>query len=490
MIPKENQMMKNMIISMIAAVTISYSQSASLKYNGSYKEWNNGVTGLYLSQCIEFSPDGRNCYVGSYSGFTWYTVDTVTKKVALSGNLEEGAVGGPAVLDGHGVVVSPDGKHVYTAVGYQRNSLCVYQRDQATGVPVYHSRIKEGDNGITDMGYPYDVDISPDGKHLYVPCQASNSLLWFTRDASTGGITYAGKLVDGVNGGDGLGTARNVDLSPDGKHLYLAASSDNSISAYARDAETGALTRISLIKQGENGADCLSNAFWTEVSSDGKFVYVSSQTVGGISWFARDAQSGMITYQGCVKGVSGCMGLAMHPSGKWIFASASGTHSIIWLQRNSLTGALTVSGTVTDGVGGVDGIGTTRYNAISPKGNVFVATGYGDNGFAYFEWMDNTTGTSMEQTTSTPLQLELSGNYPNPFNPNTTIRFTLDVSGPVTLKIFDSVGREAATIVDEYLESGARHERTFDASGFASGIYFARLTSGDRSRFIKMVLMK
>jgi DNA-binding beta-propeller fold protein YncE len=104
----------------------------------------------------------------------------VTKESdTFPGNLEEGAAGGPAVLDGHGVVVSPDGKHVYTAVGYQRNSLCVYQRDQATGqFPSYHSRAsKKGDNGITDMGYPYDVDISPDGKHLYVPCQASNSLL-------------------------------------------------------------------------------------------------------------------------------------------------------------------------------------------------------------------------------------------------------------------------------------------------------------------------
>jgi 6-phosphogluconolactonase (cycloisomerase 2 family) len=482
--------MKNILFVTIAVSVIGAAQTASLKYNGSYKEWNNGVTGLYLSQCIEFSPDGKNCYVGSYSGFTWYTVDSVTKKVTLSGNLEEGAVGGPAVLDGHGVVVSPDGKHVYTAVGYQRNSLCVYQRDQTTGQPAYLSRIKEGDNGITDMGYPYDVDISPDGKHLYVPCQASSSLLWFSRDAATGSITYKGKFVDGVNGADGLGTARNVDLSPDGKHLYLSASSDHSVSAYSRDAETGALTRVSLIKQGENGADCLENAFWVEVSPDGKFVYVSSQTIGGISWFSRDAESGKITYQGCVKGMSGCMGMAMHPSGKWIFASASGTHSITWLQRNSATGALTVSGTVTDGVGGVDGIGTTRYNAVSPKGNIFVATGYGDNGFAYFEWIDNTTGVRMEQSTEIPLQLSLSGNYPNPFNPTTTIRFSLDASGPVLLKIYDSVGREAATIVDEYLESGMNYERTFDASGYASGIYFARLTSGDRSRFIKMVLMK
>jgi hypothetical protein len=67
---------------------------------------------------------------------------------------------------------------------------------------------------------------------------------------------------------------------------------------------------------------------------------------------------------------------------------------------------------------------------ISPKGNVFAATGYGDNGFAYFEWIDNTTGVSYGTIDgNTASALELSGNYPNPFNPTTTIRFTLDAPG-------------------------------------------------------------
>jgi hypothetical protein len=68
--------------------------------------------------------------------------------------------------------------------------------------------------------------------------------------------------------------------------------------------------------------------------------------------------------------------------------------------------------------------------------------------------------------------------------------FTLQVSGLTSLKIYDALGREISTLVNEYLEAGVYHERTFDASHLASGIYFARLTSGGASQMKKMVLMK
>ncbi len=81
-------------------------------------------------------------------------------------------------------------------------------------------------------------------------------------------------------------------------------------------------------------------------------------------------------------------------------------------------------------------------------------------------------------------------NYPNPFNPSTTLGFTLQVPGLTTLKIYDALGRELATLVNEHLEAGVYHERTFDASHLASGIYFARLTSGGTSQMKKMSLIK
>jgi hypothetical protein len=90
----------------------------------------------------------------------------------------------------------------------------------------------------------------------------------------------------------------------------------------------------------------------------------------------------------------------------------------------------------------------------------------------------------------------LAQNYPNPFNPTTTIRFQIpDVGGQrsevirVTLKVFDLLGREVATLVNENLRAGS-YETTFDAAGLASGVYFYKLHVGSFSATRKMILSK
>jgi uncharacterized repeat protein (TIGR02543 family) len=76
-----------------------------------------------------------------------------------------------------------------------------------------------------------------------------------------------------------------------------------------------------------------------------------------------------------------------------------------------------------------------------------------------------------------PVAYRLDQNYPNPFNPTTTIRFDLPQTSIVTLKIYNTIGQEVATILDkEELEDGVQ-EVTFDAQSFATGVYFYRLTA-------------
>jgi len=83
--------------------------------------------------------------------------------------------------------------------------------------------------------------------------------------------------------------------------------------------------------------------------------------------------------------------------------------------------------------------------------------------------------TSVEQTNGIVQGFMLEQNYPNPFNPSTKISFKLQVSGFTSLKVCDLLGREVKTLVNEKLEPG-RYERTFDASGLASGVYFYKLS--------------
>jgi hypothetical protein len=83
----------------------------------------------------------------------------------------------------------------------------------------------------------------------------------------------------------------------------------------------------------------------------------------------------------------------------------------------------------------------------------------------------------------------LEQNYPNPFNPITTIRYQLPQDGMVTLKVYDILGSEVATLVNEQKTSG-RYEVNFDASRLASGVYIYKLTSGSYVSSKKMLLVK
>jgi hypothetical protein len=91
-----------------------------------------------------------------------------------------------------------------------------------------------------------------------------------------------------------------------------------------------------------------------------------------------------------------------------------------------------------------------------------------------------------------PKEFSLSQNYPNPFNPSTKIRFNIPHSGRSVfskLIVYDNLGREAATLVNEQLNPGS-YEVDFDGSSLTSGVYYYKLTAGDYSSTKKMILIK
>ncbi|MDP1675821.1 MAG: T9SS type A sorting domain-containing protein, partial [Bacteroidota bacterium] len=89
-----------------------------------------------------------------------------------------------------------------------------------------------------------------------------------------------------------------------------------------------------------------------------------------------------------------------------------------------------------------------------------------------------------------PNVFELAQNYPNPFNPTTNIEFTIPANGLATLKVFNSIGQEVATLFDGIAEAGKYHQVTFNAKDLSSGIYFARLISDGKSQIKKLSLLR
>ena len=88
-----------------------------------------------------------------------------------------------------------------------------------------------------------------------------------------------------------------------------------------------------------------------------------------------------------------------------------------------------------------------------------------------------------------PLEFSLEQNYPNPFNPNTVISYQLPVSGEVTLNVYDILGNNIATLVNEFKPAGG-YEVEFDASDLASGIYLYRIKAGEYIETKKMILLR
>ena len=110
---------------------------------------------------------------------------------------------------------------------------------------------------------------------------------------------------------------------------------------------------------------------------------------------------------------------------------------------------------------------------------------YPENGYIPF-YLDPT---DVKNSKTTAVSFRLSQNFPNPFNPNTTINYSIANPGLVTVKIFNVLGEEILQLVNEYKNSGS-YSVNFDASKLSSGIYFYTLDSGSFVSTKKMIVLK
>ncbi len=158
------------------------------------------------------------------------------------------------------------------------------------------------------------------------------------------------------------------------------------------------------------------------------------------------------------------------------------SQSSITAQTNSLTK-----------VGFIAGNGTSN----SPHNYSYTDANISSGTYAYrLKQIDNSGAykysSEAEVTVNLPTSYALGQNYPNPFNPTTTIQYDIPASGSqklVTLKVYDVIGREVATLVNETKVAGS-YQVTFNASRIASGVYFYKLTAGSFTQTKKLVLMK
>jgi hypothetical protein len=107
----------------------------------------------------------------------------------------------------------------------------------------------------------------------------------------------------------------------------------------------------------------------------------------------------------------------------------------------------------------------------------------------WYAWTIDDGAVSVEDNEITPLEFTLEQNYPNPFNPSTTISFQIPQSGIVKLVVYNMLGKEVTTLLNEEKTAGA-YEVNFSVQNIASGIYFYTINAGNFTSTKKMILMK
>ncbi len=156
-----------------------------------------------------------------------------------------------------------------------------------------------------------------------------------------------------------------------------------------------------------------------------------------------------------------------------------------------------VKGETSEASGGFSKIGFVEGNgnSNSPKSYSFVDKNHSSGNYSYrLKQIDRDGKFTYSQTVEVtlndaPKEFTLIQNYPNPFNPATSINYQLPLNGYVTLKVFDALGKEIVTLVNEVKEAG-NYSVNFNAENLSSGLYFYQLTSGSFHQTRKMVLMK
>jgi 6-phosphogluconolactonase (cycloisomerase 2 family) len=358
------------------------------------------------------SPDGSVVYAGFNGvGFSVFSRDPTTGKLSVLGEAPEAPTGGG--LFNPSLAVSPDGANVYGVDG-QGNQLLQYAR-VGGGVATQQAYPVLAD--LTLAKDPITLTVSPDGSSVYVlsygvqygsgiGVASDGKINAFERDSSTGNLALV--QTTSLDTSSNFGGAVGIDpvISPDGKFIYVTSPSvSGGVYVLSRNTTTGAVA-VQERDGNLNGGNAIA------ISPDGNYVYEtgppspSSSASSAISVLSRNASTGQLTPvsqiqngAGGVSGLNDMWGVAVSPDGRCLYATSRADNSLGYFTRNPSSGTLTFDGILSEGSGGVTGMGNARRVTVSADGNNVYVASPSDNGVAVF---------SRNSTTCAPTFLELA----------------------------------------------------------------------------------
>jgi DNA-binding beta-propeller fold protein YncE len=338
-------------------------------------------TALAGAYALAVSADGNNVYVASFTAGTVVRLNrnpntgALTQPAGAAGCISE--TGASPCADGHalghpyGMAISPDGKSIYVT-STTDSAVARINRNPTTGAIAQPAGTagcvsQTGAGGCAvghGLGNVYSVGVSPDSENVYVTAQGTNSIARFNRNTTNGALNQpagaAGCVsetaADGCADGHGLKGPTEVDMSPNGRTLYVASYFSHAVVRLNRNPTTGEIMEPIGVSGcvSETGAGACTDGHGLlgpagiAVSPDGKNVYAGSFDGNGVARFDRNRISGAIAQPagatGCMNqtGSEGCAaghafshpkGIAVSPDGTSVYLASSTGDAVVRLKR-------------------------------------------------------------------------------------------------------------------------------------------------------------
>ncbi len=330
------------------------------------------------------------------------------------------------------------------------------------------------------------VNAINDGTNIYVGTNGTG--FYYSGD---NGTTWQQK-------NSGLTNLKVYSLAMSGTNIY-AATDGEGVFLSTNKGDTWAAINNGLTNKNINTVLAAGTTLFAGSSSAGVFISLNN----GTSWTPTSLTGKNIII---LRAINNKIYAATWSSGVYV-SSNNGT---TWTQINTGLGSLNCLMlvlhsnndffcTTTDGIYYSKNGGTTWTNinanfpsvtvwAVEVSGNDLLA---GTSELGVFKRALTEIITDVEDKREIPTEFILEQNYPNPFNPSTTIRYQLPEASYVSLKVYDVLGNEVRTLIDEYKNAGVyNYELRIENGEFTSGVYFYRLTTGKFSSVKKLVLIK
>ncbi|HMN18865.1 MAG TPA: T9SS type A sorting domain-containing protein [Ignavibacteriaceae bacterium] len=482
--------MSRIILYILTAIVISfriYAQAPDTLWTKKI-----GGTGIDLANEIIQTSDGGFAVAGYTTSFNVVQRDAYAVRLDSLGNIIwQKTYGGNLLEQAYSIKQTHDGGFIISAFRYGVSSNLWLIKTNANGDTSWTRNI-----GYDGNEFGSNLQLTDDGGFLVVGYTDSDKIssgdrdVWLLKFDSTGNQlwerTFGGESTDEglkllkLNDGNLLVSGYSESFSGGDRDGWIVKTNSSGNFIWSTSFGGGSYDEFSATAEDEEG-----NLFFTGTteSSGDRNLWIVKTDSGGNHIFTKSYGGSQWEWGHDIKRTS---------DGNFIVTGFNQSNSTflrqLWLLKIDEQGDTLWTKLFTS-VNGSEG-----YSVIQTLDDGFAVTGSaGSAGTGTDVWIIRLKpeGTSAieDNLSDVNRSFSLSQNFPNPFNPNTSLKYEIGSQQFVTLKIYDLLGREIAIIVNEEKPAGT-YEVTFDASGLSSGIYFYRLQAGSFTETKKMILIR